>query len=181
MSNTPASTRRAGPRFVLLFAAYYVAMHVLYLLLPDAWLAERAYYRLITAPAAAVIELLDADSAVRAYANRVVAPSVSLEVVRGCDGAGVLFLTWAAMLAFAAPWRIRAAGMAAAALSVWLMNGARVVALFFVVRVHPDWFTLLHAYLVPLVMIGVVCALFVAWARRAARDRIEPLHEPAVR
>ena len=150
------------------FGALYAMLYALYLRVPDRLLVEQIYYRAICVPGAALIDWLMPGAMVHAQANRIVSAHAALEVVRGCDGAGVLFLLVAAILS----WRGRAAHVAAgllgAVLLVWLLNQARIVALYATVAGHAGWFTPLHTVVFPTLFVLLALVFFSAWTAAAA-------------
>jgi exosortase family protein XrtM len=167
--------RVASPGFAYLagFAVLYLIMHLLYHAVPDRVLADVVYRWGINTPAAWIIDLIAPDANVRVDGNSLLAPRVHLEVVRGCDGSGAFFIACAAILAFRASWRARCAGVLLSFVTVFVLNEARVITLFFVVAHRPAWFMPLHTYFIPLVLIGAICAMFALWARAATRADVE--------
>lgn len=150
------------------FAAIYLALYAAYMGIPDRWLVEQAYFHAIVGPGAAAIHALVAAEPVQAVGNRLVSGDSTIEIVRGCDGAGVLFLILAAMAAVAAMRRAtpRATlwGMLGALAAVWAVNQARVVTLYFAVTRHPAWFVPLHTLVFPTLFVLLGLAYFTLWS-----------------
>ena len=165
-------------KFVFAFAAIYAVLHTLYMLIPNSFLGDVIYRYGINQVAAYCINSAAPEEVVRAVSNRLISSKVQLEIVRGCDGSGVLFLIVAAMLAFGAPTKYKLAGMLAGATLVYLLNQARIIILYFVVAYRPDWFTPLHTYYIPTFLIVVVCIFFASWAMWATATATEPINEP---
>lgn len=163
MQQPPAT---AGSRrslfFILGFAACYAVFHTLYFMIPDDILRERVYHDGIVAISAAIINFIAPGEAVTALANRVQSTRAALEVVRGCDGAGMLFLLWAAVLAFPASLARKAMGLVGAFLIIYMLNQARIVGLYFVVAYREPWFIPLHTFFVPSLLV-ILGSLFFAW------------------
>jgi exosortase family protein XrtM len=155
--------------FVVRFVAAYVAGHSLYLAVPDAILRDGIIQYGIVVPAAVAVDLLVPAEAVRARGHVLSSPRAMLEVVRGCDGIGVALLLGAAVAAYPARVKHKLAGLAVGLGLVWAVNLARVVGLYFVVAYRNDWFTLLHAYLVPVAFIVIVAGYFAWWSLGGAR------------
>jgi exosortase family protein XrtM len=172
MTMAPASP---GPRrfragwFLFLFVAIYAALHAAYFRVPDAVLREVVHFYAIVWPGAAVIQLASPGAQVVAVQGTLRSPKATLNVVRGCDGAGVVFLMIAAVVAFAAGWKQKLLGIGAALLLTYLLNQVRVVVLYFVAAYRYDWFNLLHNYLIPTFIIVVCCMFFTWWAAWAVR------------
>lgn len=156
--------------FVLVFAGGYALFHSLYFLIPDRMLREQIYHFGIVASAAEVINLVAPAEQVTGKHNRLSSPRAVLEIVRGCDGSGVIFLLVAAILALAAPWTHKGAGVAGAVALIYLLNQLRIIGLYFVAAYRPAWFTPLHTYWVPTLFIMIACAYFAWWSTRATRS-----------
>ena len=64
------------------------------------------------------------------------------------------------------PWRTRLAGLGLGIVLVYLLNEARVLALFYAYRSDRALFDLLHSVVAPVVLIAAAAAHFYAWAYR---------------
>ena len=156
------------------FAAIYVALYAAYQQIPDEMLIHAVYARLIVVPGATLIKLIAPDDPVIATGNQLISGATTLEVVRGCDGAGVLFLLLAAIFAIGAPLRRTACGVAGALALVYAVNQLRIVVLYFTLRDHRGWFTPLHTMVFPglFIVLGLVC--FSLWIP----TRFDTINEP---
>jgi len=90
-------------------------------------------------------------------------------VLLGCEGTDVVFMLAAAFAVFPLPWRERLAGLAAGLAWVYLLNQARVVALFYAFRNHRELFDVLHSVAAPLLVVAFTALFFHLWLRRAQR------------
>lgn len=154
-------------RFLLLLGGTYLLFHVLYFSVPTPWLIDGIYYHGIVSPGAAIIEWFAPDEGVQGQGNRLFSPRASLEIVRGCDGSGLLFLLSAAIIAFAAPIRRKLLGLTGALVLIYLLNQLRIVGLYFVAAYRQHWFVSLHAYFIPMFLVLVCVAYFAWWSARA--------------
>lgn len=173
-SQSPDRTLRSPPRawrFVVLLGLVYVLFELAYFAVPDRMLREVVHTRVIAEPAAAVIAWLSPGEAVTAADGALHADGVTLRLVRGCDGSGLAFLLLAAVLAFPARARDLAAGVAGALLLAYLLNEARIVALYFLAAHQPDWFTTAHDFVLPAVIVLAAGLTYGAWVARCARER----------
>lgn len=166
---TPAPGFRPR-RFIFWFISIYLLMHGLYLLVPDRILAEQIYPVAVGAVSAAAINTISPDAKARAESNSVKSARAQLDIVRGCDGSGVVFIVTAATLAFATSVRRKAVGLLLGLLVVYLINQVRIVGLYFVVANRVEWFPFLHTYLAPTLIIVLVCLYFSWWTRWAIRS-----------
>ena len=166
-------------RFLVIFGAVYLLFHTTYFLVPDAFLRDLVYHYGIVAISSDLINLCTPMEATSAIANKLISSKASLEIVRGCDGAGATFLLMAAILAFSAPWKQKLLGVAASLLLLYVINQLRVISLYFVVVYQRGWFQMLHTYFAPTLIIIVCCIFFVWWTRwssnlREIKDQSRP-------
>lgn len=91
-----------------------------------------------------------------------------LEIVPDCTPLVPMVLLASAILAYPAPWRRRAAGIAAVWPLLWLYNLARVLAMVAVVERRPGWFEFTHVYLWQAVTLAACVGLFALWLPLAA-------------
>jgi len=85
-----------------------------------------------------------------------------LQVVSACTGTEIYFMLTAAMVAFPLPWRARVIGTGIGLLFVFVLNHARILALFYAYRAAPVVFDYLHSIFIPIVLV-LLTALFVLW------------------
>ena len=162
------TTKDSSPRWLgtlILFAAIYTLLYWGYMRIPDQTLGQTVYYWGIVWPGAALVNLLSGAEPVRAVVNRIESSGAILEIVRGCDGAGVLFLLIAAILAVRGPLRRVLWGLAGAVVFVYLLNQLRIVVLYFATRSKGDWFVPLHSYIFPTLFVVLALAFFAIWSR----------------
>jgi exosortase family protein XrtM len=157
--------------FLLQFACIYAVLHALYFAMPDRVLREDVHYYGIVAPGARLIKLLAPSEQVVAVEGTLQSPHATLNIVRGCDSAGVAFLLIAAVVAFPAGWSRKLGGIVGALALTYVLNEIRVVLLYFVASYRHDWFSLLHNYLMPTFIIAVSCISFAWWAAWSALPR----------
>ncbi len=158
-------------RFVVVFATVYALLYALYFAVPDPILRDVVHYRAVVAPAAALVRLVAPDEPVTAAAGTLSSPRAALNIVRGCDGAGVAFLLLAAVLAFPAGPARKLAGALGALAFAWLLNLLRVAGLYFAAAYRHEWFNLLHNFLVPTFVIVLCCMMFAWWTAWSAGAR----------
>lgn len=120
-------------------------------------------------PAALLVNLL--TPAIRASASHYVleAPGVRLDILNGCDGLEALFLLAAAFAVAPLEWRRRLGGAALGIPVVLVVNQARILALFYSLRVDPPLFDALHASVTPIALVVVLCCYFYVWLAHPSR------------
>jgi exosortase family protein XrtM len=158
-------------RFIAAFAAIYCVLYVGYSAIPDAFLRDVVYYEAIVRPSRLMIGWIAPGEHVIGIQNRLQSATAALNVVRGCDGAGIVFLLIAAILAFRAELRRTLLGLAGAIALVYALNQLRIVALYFVNSYRPAWFVALHVYFIPTLMILAGALYFAVWAMHDSVDR----------
>lgn len=89
----------------------------------------------------------------------------SIVVRRGCDAVEPAALFASAVLAFPAPWTMKAVGIVAGALVLLAVNILRIVSLFWIGSVARPLFAKVHLEIWPLLFILAALALCVAWIR----------------
>jgi exosortase family protein XrtM len=163
---------------IVLFLGFYGIFHTLYFELPDAVLCEVVYNRSIGVFCSKLIHLVSPLEQVSAVQNHLQSPVADLEIVRGCDGAGALFLVMAAILAFPASIKRKLIGLVLGITLIYSLNLVRISGLYFVVAYHNDWFQVTHTYLAPTLLIIVACLFFAWWALGSSKHSSKMANEP---
>lgn len=154
---------------IFLFLGVYWLLHSAYFRLPDDVLRDVVYYHGLGAISAQLIHLLAPLEQVSAVQNHLLSPRADLEIVRGCDGAGTLFLMIAAISAYPASVKRKLIGLLFGVLLMYSLNLARISGLYFVIAYHHDWFQLIHTYFAPTLIIAVASLFFAWWSFGASR------------
>ncbi len=90
----------------------------------------------------------------------------AVDVKNGCNGIEATLLLLAAMLAFPAPAKARAAGLAIGILAIQGVNLVRIVSLFWLGAHRRDVFDLFHAAIWQTILILLAVGIFLAWGKR---------------
>jgi exosortase family protein XrtM len=167
-------THRSWAAALAVFGGVYLLLYVVYMHVPDPVLMHGVYHHGIVAPGAMLIHVLAPADPVQAVGNRLVSGTTVLEVVRGCDGAGVLFLLIAAILSVRAPLARTSAGLAGAFAFVYALNQVRIVVLFFVVDGGGSFFAPLHAFVFPTAFVLLGLVYFALWTSVSGATRHGP-------
>ena len=152
-------------RFIVVASVLYGLFHFGYHKIPDDVLRTQIYPNVIGHAAAATINTITPDREVWVKDHAIISPKARLNIVRGCDGSGVLFMLCAAILGFGANLRQTLAGLATGILTVYLINQVRIVGLYYVVEHNRLWFPPVHTYYAPTLIILLIAAFFLAWTR----------------
>jgi exosortase family protein XrtM len=132
------------------------------------------YYHGVVTICADLINLISPLEQVLPQQNHLISANVDLEIVRGCDGAGVLFLMVSAILVFPSKLKRKVIGLILGIVLIYVLNLLRIGVLYFVIAYHPYWFQLIHVYLAPTLMVIVACAYFALWAFSSSDKTYEP-------
>jgi len=122
------------------------------------------YYHGVVTICADLINMFAPLEKVLAQQNYLFSAKANLEIVRGCDGAGVLFLVVSAIIAFPSTSRRKLTGLMLGIGFIYLFNLLRITGLYFVISYQPEWFLLVHIYLAPTLMVLAGCSYFAWWA-----------------
>jgi len=160
-------------RFLVKFAGIYVLLEVLYFTVPDDFLRDVVYHRGVVAVSADIIHLATPQEPVVANANKLQSGTIALEIIRGCDGAGMGFLLISAILTFPALLSRKLAGSLAAIALAFVLNQVRIVGLYYVAAYKKSWFLPVHTYFAPTLMIAASCIFFAWWVESGQTDSRE--------
>jgi len=159
----------------VLFAGCYALLNYGYFQIPDDLFANVIYHHGVVTICADLINCLAPLEQVLAKKNHLLSTKADLEIVRGCDGAGVLFLMVSAIVVFPSKFNRKLIGLLLGIGLIYLLNLVRISALYFVIAYYPTWFLLVHVYLAPTLMVMVGCGYFAWWAFGS----MNKTHEPA--
>jgi exosortase family protein XrtM len=167
MSSKPASTQSdsilTNKQFPLLFIAVNVILMGLYYSLPTTFI-ENSFVRFFAVvPGGALINWITPDVAVYTDHTRIISSIARLNVLKGCEGTEALLLLYAAMIAMLRPLRFTVMGLLLGTALVFVLNQARIVALFFIAAYQKDSFELVHGFIAPLLVIGAASLYFLLW------------------
>ncbi len=143
--------------------AVYILFHSLYFAIPDKILAQ-IYHDVVVTFCASVINFFVSTEGVTVHQNALISSRAHLEVVRGCDGVGVMMLIIAAILVFSTSLKHKITGLVSAVGLVYVLNLIRIVGLYFVVAYQSDWFLPLHSFIAPTLIILLCSLFFMYWA-----------------
>ncbi|ANE58012.1 MULTISPECIES: exosortase family protein XrtM [Methylomonas] len=159
----------------ILFIGCYLLLNAAYFNIPFNLFSQVLYYHGVVSICADLVNLVAPLEQVAATQNHLISAKADLEIVRGCDGAGVLFLIVSAIVVFPAKFGRKLIGLGLGISLIYSINLLRICVLYFVIAYHPDWLQLLHIYVAPTLMVIVGCLYFAWWAFVSTSQ----LHEPA--
>ena len=92
----------------------------------------------------------------------------SMEVRDGCNGVNVVILLWAAILAYPAGWKWKAAGLAAGLGAIQILNLFRLISLYYLGQYNRPLFEFAHLYLWETLIIIDAIVVFGIWTKKVA-------------
>jgi len=153
-----------APRSLGLSLAIFILAYVLlqwgWIRAHGTWIEHLVVHDLTVAPAVAAIRSLTPEIAATARGASIRATGGGLNILSGCEGTEVVFLLLAALLAVRLPWRIALPSALGGILWIFLLNQARVLALFYAFRADRASFDILHTTILPAVLVALAAAYF---------------------
>ena len=161
----PAKVRETGQsqarRFLLIFLWIVAAYYALTLV---AWADRNVLYPVLKLSAQASSLLLNLTGESTSTKGIVIqGATFAVAVRRGCDPLEPIALFGAAVIAFPAPSRRKAMGLAIGAALLFTLNVLRIVSLYWLGRHKSVWFETVHLELWPAFFIIVSLSLWVLW------------------
>jgi exosortase/archaeosortase family protein len=109
--------------------------------------------RVTVTPVATALGMMRPADQVRAQGERLIWPGGRLRLQAGCDGLEVLVLLVAATMVAPLGWRRGLVTLLGGTLLVWLLNQARLLALYGSFRFARESFDLLHTLVAPMLVL----------------------------
>ena len=154
-------------RFALMFATCLL-VGIGVLLLPPVQTVDGAFSRVLVNLSHGLIGMCGGKALVEGAILR--APSgFAVEMRDGCNAVNVTILLWSAVLAFPAPWRMKALGLAAGSVIIQVLNVLRFISLFYIGQYSTTWFDFAHAYLWESLLVLDTMVVFWLWVSRVNR------------
>lgn len=133
----------------------------------DTWIERVVIHEATVKPAAALVQWITPEANARPVAASIKASGGGLNILNGCEGTEVMFLLIAAFAAVRLSWRQRLTGLALGLGLIFVLNQARILALFYAYRNERSLFDLLHTTVLPAVLIAAVALYFYAVLHRS--------------
>jgi len=156
-------------RFV---ATYALVLSVSFLVLALRPVNDRVvnpYTTLVSHEARLVLNLLGEGAVVSGQVLS--SPRFSVAIFNGCNGLEAILIFVSGVVAFPASWRRKLVGIVVGFLAIQAFNVVRVVSLFYVGALRPQWFSVSHVFIWQSLVIVFGVVLWLVWARRYAVER----------
>jgi exosortase H (IPTLxxWG-CTERM-specific) len=116
-----------------------------------------------------IVTLFDAHVIAGGNVIRSTTNGFAVAIEAGCNGVEATLVLCAAILAYPAPWRHKAIGLAVGVLAVQLLNIVRVISLFYLGQWNLDVFEWAHQYVWQALIMLDVLVVWLIWVRRVPR------------
>ena len=154
----------AQKKFLIRFALFLVGFYALVAVQPVNDAVVLPFTGLLVKVSAAILRAVGEPVVTRGTVIQ--SALFAVDVKNGCNGIEAALLLLAAMLAFPASAKARAAGIAAGLLAIQLVNLFRIVSLFWLGAHRRDLFDLFHAAIWQTLLILLAVGIFLAWGRK---------------
>jgi exosortase H (IPTLxxWG-CTERM-specific) len=161
--------RRSPKRFLILFGILLVAFYVLVGIGPVNDHVVVPFTSVVARVSGSLLRMLGENVAV---AGTVIASGkFSVNIENGCNGLETALLLAAAVVAFPASWKQRAAGLLGGFAAIQIVNLVRVATLFWIGVHRPAWFGSAHTLVWQTIVVLFGVGFFVIWAARVAKHK----------
>ena len=160
-------------RFLALFLAVLVALFAAELTPPVQTAFVLPWTEALARMSVAIITLFDSHAVAHGKVVESTTNGFAVSIEAGCNGIEAALILTAAILAFRAPWKYKAAGILAGLAAVQLLNMVRVITLFYLGQWSFRAFEWAHLYAwQALIMLDVliVWLLWLRWLSAHARS-----------
>ena len=173
----PRASRQSRRREITFLVLFVALLGAGFALVSLNWVNDHAvepFTAGVARASAAALRLLGQDITMQGTILR--SPRFAVNIRNGCNGVEAMLIFLAAVLAFPAPWRARAAGLALGVVAIQAVNLVRVVALFLTGVYLPRIFDASHTVVWQTIVILFAVALWIYWANRfaGAREPAQP-------
>jgi exosortase family protein XrtM len=169
-TNESKGSSSLGWRFACRFLVIFILVSLAWSCARDTGVERFVVEEATVATSARIISMIDPDQKIRSEGFHLLAPHVRLSVLNGCEGTESILMLAAAILACAAPWRRKLAGMLLGAGCIFLLNQLRLIALFYTLRYKAQWFGSVHGYIAPLLIIIGGSLFFFLWMHWSSQE-----------
>jgi len=152
-------------RFVTLFVVTLLGLFTVEMLVPVQEHVIIPFTAMLARLSAALI--LPFDTSVIAYGKvlQFKDSGFAVSIEAGCNGVEATIVLIAAVIAFPASWKARISAISLGFLAIQVMNLARIISLFYLGDWNMQFFTWIHLYLWPALIMLDVLIVFIVYLR----------------
>jgi len=156
-------------RFAITFAAVALALFAAELTpAGQAWVVE-PWTAGIARVSMALAGLFDANVAANGVTLYSTANGFAVTILAGCNGLEAMIVLFAAIVAYPAPWKHRAAGIVVGTLAIQALNLVRILSLFYIGQWSQAVFEWAHLYGWQALIMLDVLVVWLLWLRTIPR------------
>ena len=152
-------------RFVSLFLLILVTLFSVEMLMPVQEHVIVPFTEMLARLSAAIIKPFDASVLAYGKVLQFKDTGFAVSIEAGCNGVEATIVLVAAVIAFPASWRSRLIAIGLGFLAVQVMNIARIISLFYLGNWNMEFFTWIHLYLWPALIMLDVLIVFILYLR----------------
>lgn len=152
-------------RFILIFALVLFALFTLDMLSPVQTHVIVPFTSLLASISAGIIMPFDSSVIAHGKVLQFSDSGFAVSIEAGCNGVEATIVLVAGVLAFPASWRDRLLAIGLGFLAVQAMNILRIISLFYLGNWNMDFFTWVHLYLWPALIMLDVLIVFIFYLR----------------
>jgi exosortase H (IPTLxxWG-CTERM-specific) len=161
----PNDARRGTYRFLAIFFVTMVALFAAELTPPVQRALVLPWTEALARISVALITLFDSHALAYGKVIESTTNGFAVSIEAGCNGIEAALILIAAILAFRAPWKSKAIGIAGGLLAVQLLNIVRVITLFYLGQWSLKAFEWAHLYLWQALIMLDVLVVWLLWLR----------------
>lgn len=166
-------------RFAILFAALLLGLFA-FELTPPGQALVKPWTAAVAQASSGLIRAFDGDAAAHGIVLYSQKTGFAVTIEAGCNGVEAMLVLLAGILAFPAPWKMKAIGVAVGAVAIQALNLARIVSLFYLGQWDRQWFEWAHLYLWQALIMLDALIVWLLWMRAVqSRAGAAPAHPAA--
>ena len=152
-------------RFIVVFILVLVSLFTVEMLLPVQHHIIIPFTEMLSSISPAII--LPFDDTVLSYGKilQFKDSGFAVSIEAGCNGVEATIVLIAAVLAFPASWKARLMAIVGGFFTIQILNLARIISLFYLGDWNMDFFTWIHLYLWPALIMLDVLIVFIVYLR----------------
>jgi exosortase/archaeosortase family protein len=163
------------------FLAIFAGLQALYGAAKETWIERFVIDHATVKTAAWIIDKADPQVMVQPVGTRLRAPGGGINILNGCEGMDMLCLMIAAMLVAPLSWKAKLAGVIAGTCFIFVLNQARIVALFYSFRANTAIFEMLHGLVAPLILITAAGIFFTLWLSKYGPSQVGAIKQSTLK
>lgn len=151
-------------RFVILFVVILLALFT-FQLTPPGQALVRPWTGLVADASAAAIRAFDGDARSMGKVIFSERTGFAVSIEAGCNGVEAMLVLLAGILAFPAPWRLKAIGLVIGVVAIQALNLVRIISLYYLGQWNAQWFEWAHLYVWQTLIMLDALIVWLLWMR----------------